>query len=157
MKLKPNIQLFQIFDEEEIILNKLPAKVKAGGYGSFESPALDFFQDNIDLAKLLIKDREVTFFGKVTGDSLNGIGIFNDDYLIIHKGKIPIENDIIVVFYQGEFFVKRYKPKYNQETNRLKSIKLKSENPEYSDIDIAEDTDFELWGVVTWNLHQLRK
>ena len=130
MKLKSNIQLFKISDDEEILINELPAKVKAGGYGSFESPALDFFQDKIDLVKLLIKDKEVTFFGKVTGDSLNGIGIFDGDILIIHKGKIPIENDIIVVFYMGEFYVKRYKPKYNQETNRLKLIKLKSENPE---------------------------
>lgn len=157
MKFKSNLQLFQLSGEEEMIQPVLPAKVKAGGYGSFESPALDFFQDKIDLAKLLIKDKEVTFFGKVTGDSLNGIGIFDGDILIIHKGKIPLENDIIVVFYMGEFYVKRYKPKYNQETNRLKLIKLKSENPEYADIDINEDTDFELWGVVTWNLHQLRK
>ena len=40
---------------------------------------------------------------------------------------------------------------------RLEKIKLKSENPNYSDMDINEDTDFELWGVATWNLHKLRK
>lgn len=157
MWLQNKIDLFTISDTEDYSLPVLPAKVKAGGYGSFESTALDFAEDNIELLKLLIKDKEVTFFGKVTGDSLNGIGIFDGDILVIHKGKIPIENDIIVVFYQGEFFVKRYKPKYSTESNRLKTIKLKSENPAYSDMDISEDTDFELWGVVTWNLHQLRK
>lgn len=135
----------------------LPARVKAGGYGSFESPALDYPDDTINLVKLLIKDKETTFFAKVTGDSMNGIGIFDSDILIIQKGIFPRENDIVVVFYMGEFFVKRYKPRYQDNSMKLESIQLKSENSDFLDIDISEDTDFELWGVSTWNLHKLRK
>ena len=155
--MKSKIELFKLENEEKLIIPVLPAKVKAGGYGSFESPALDFPEDTIDLLKLLIKDKETTFFAKVTGDSLNGIGVFDGDILIVQKGLFPRENDIVVVFYQGEFYVKRYKPKYKENSLKLEKIKLKSENPNYSDIDINEDTDFELWGVATWNLHKLRK
>jgi DNA polymerase V len=155
--MKSKIELFKLENEEKLIIPLLPAKVKAGGYGSFESPALDFPEDTIDLLKLLIKDKETTFFARVTGDSLNGIGVFDGDILIVQKGLFPRENDIVVVFYQGEFYVKRYKPKYKENSLRLEKIKLKSENPNYSDIDINEDTDFELWGVATWNLHKLRK
>jgi len=155
--MKSKIELFKLENEEKLIIPLLPAKVKAGGYGSFESPALDFPEDTIDLLKLLIKDKETTFFARVTGDSLIGIGVFNEDILIVQKGLFPRENDILVVFYQGEFYVKRYKPKYKENSLRLEKIKLKSENPNYSDIDINEDTDFELWGVATWNLHKLRK
>ena len=155
--MKSKIELFKLEYEEKLIIPLLPAKVKAGGYGSFESPALDFPEDSIDLLKLLIKDKETTFFARVTGDSLNGIGVFDGDILIVQKGLFPRENDIVVVFYQGEFYVKRYKPKYKENSLRLEKIKLKSENPNYSDIDINEDTDFELWGVATWNLHKLRK
>ncbi|MPL55083.1 Protein UmuD [bioreactor metagenome] len=155
--MKSKIELFKLENEEKLIIPVLPAKVKAGGYGSFESPALDFPEDTIDLLKLLIKDKETTFFARVTGDSLNGIGVFDGDILIVQKGLFPRENDIVVVFYQGEFYVKRYKPKYKENSLRLEKIKLKSENPNYSDIDINEDTDFELWGVATWNLHKLRK
>ena len=155
--MKSKIELFKLENEEKIIIPVLPAKVKAGGYGSFESPALDFPEDTIDLLKLLIKDKETTFFARVTGDSLNGIGVFDGDILIVQKGLFPRENDIVVVFYQGEFYVKRYKPKYKENSLKIESIKLKSENPNYSDIDINEDTDFELWGVATWNLHKLRK
>lgn len=155
--MKSKIELFKLENEEKLIIPLLPAKVKAGGYGSFESPALDFPEDSIDLLKLLIKDKETTFFARVTGDSLNGIGVFDGDILIVQKGLFPRENDIVVVFYQGEFYVKRYKPKYKENSLRLEKIKLKSENPNYSDIDINEDTDFELWGVATWNLHKLRK
>ena len=155
--MKSKIELFKLENEEKLIIPLLPAKVKAGGYGSFESPALDFPEDTIDLLKLLIKDKETTFFARVTGDSLNGIGVFDGDILIVQKGLFPSENEIVVVFYQGEFYVKRYKPKYKENSLRLEKIKLKSENPNYSDIDINEDTDFELWGVATWNLHKLRK
>ena len=155
--MKSKIELFKLENEEKLIIPLLPAKVKAGGYGSFESPALDFPEDTIDLLKLLIKDKETTFFARVTGDSLNGIGVFDGDILIVQKGLFPRENDIVVVFYQGEFYVKRYKPKYKENSLRLEKIKLKSDNPNYSDIDINEDTDFELWGVATWNLHKLRK
>ena len=155
--MKSKIELFKLENEEKLIIPVLPAKVKAGGYGSFESPALDFPEDTIDLLKLLIKDKETTFFAKVTGDSLNGIGVFDGDILIVQKGLFPRENDIVVVFYQGEFYVKRYKPKYKENSLKIESIKLKSENPNYSDMDINEDTDFELWGVATWNLHKLRK
>ena len=155
--MKSKIELFKLENEEKLIIPVLPAKVKAGGYGSFESPALDFPEDTIDLLKLLIKDKETTFFARVTGDSLIGIGVFNEDILIVQKGLFPRENDIVVVFYQGEFYVKRYKPKYKENSLRLEKIKLKSENPNYSDMDINEDTDFELWGVATWNLHKLRK
>jgi len=155
--MKSKIELFKLENEEKLIIPLLPAKVKAGGYGSFESPALDFPEDTIDLLKLLIKDKETTFFARVTGDSLNGIGIYDKDILIVQKGLFPRENDIVVVFYQGEFYVKRYKPKYKENSLRLEKIKLKSENPNYSDMDINEDTDFELWGVATWNLHKLRK
>ena len=155
--MKSKIELFKLENEEKLIIPVLPAKVKAGGYGSFESPSLDFPEDSIDLLKLLIKDKETTFFARVTGDSLNGIGVFDGDILIVQKGLFPRENDIVVVFYQGEFYVKRYKPKYKENSLKIESIKLKSENPNYSDMDINEDTDFELWGVATWNLHKLRK
>lgn len=155
--MKSKIELFKLESDDNITIPVLPAKVKAGGYGSFESPALDFPEDTIDLLKLLIKDRETTFFARVTGESLIGIGVFDGDILIVQKGLFPRENDIVVVFYQGEFYVKRYKPKYKENSLKLEKIKLKSENPNYSDMDINEDTDFELWGVSTWNLHKLRK
>lgn len=150
-----SINLYKLSGEESTIIPVLPAKVKAGGYGSFESPALDFPEDTIDLLKLLIKDKDTVFFAYVTGDSLNGIGIFDGDILIIQKGMLPKDNDIIIVFLDGEFYVKKYKPSFNHNSSRLESIILKSENPEYSDLYISSDSDFTYWGRCTWNLHKL--
>ena len=148
-----NIELFKI-SSEEFLVPLLDTKVKAGGYGSFESAALDFPEDTIDLLKLLIKDKETAFFAIVTGDSLNGIGIFNGDILIVQKGMLPKYDDVIVIFLDGEFFVKKYRPNYKENSQELKSIKLKSENPHYSDLYANEDSEFIFWGVVTWNLHK---
>lgn len=155
--MKKHLQLFRLDSSSSQAIAVLPAKVKACGYGSFESPALDFPEDSIDLLKYLIKDKNTTFFGSVTGDSLNGIGIFDKDLLIIQKGLFPRENDIDVVFYAGEFFVKMFKPKYRENSLQLQEIELQSKNPSSSNMYITEDTDFELWGVATFNIHKLRK
>lgn len=62
-----------------------------------------------------------------------------------------------MVYLNGEFFVKKIRPKYRENSFEITNINLKSENPNYSDIYIDENSEFELWGVITWNLHQLRK
>lgn len=153
--MKRTIQLVKFTENEDFIIPVLPAKVKAGGYGSFESPALDFPEDSIDLLKLLIKDKETVFFAYVTGDSLNGIGVFDGDILIIQKGMLPKENDVVIVFLDGEFYVKKYRPSFKENSSNLESITLKSENSEYSDLYISADSDFIYWGRATWNLHRL--
>lgn len=153
--MKNAIQIFKFDENQSFFIPVLPAKVKAGGYGSFESPALDFPEDTIDLMKLLIKDKETVFFANVSGDSLNGIGIFDGDILIIQKGMLPKENDVIIVFLDGEFYVKKYRPSFKENSSNLESITLKSENPDYSDLYISSDSDFTYWGKSTWNLHRL--
>lgn len=154
-KLNRSVEVFRLDQSSNQIIPVLPAKVKAGGYGSFESPSRDYPEDSIDLLKLLIKDKETVFFARVSGDSLNGIGVFDGDLQIIQKGMFPKENDIVIVYLHGEFYTKKFKPKY-AKNSELQSIRLKSENELYQDIYIDEDSDFELWGVVTWNLHKLR-
>ncbi|MCY1692714.1 hypothetical protein OVA29_21605 [Exiguobacterium sp. SL14] len=116
---KNSIDLYRLSDDETMIIPVLPAKVKAGGYSSFESPALDFPEDTIDLLKILIKDKETVFFAFVTGDSLNGIGVFDGDLLIIQKGMLPKEDNVIIVFLDGEFYVKKYKPNFKNNTGVL--------------------------------------
>lgn len=154
--MKNNIELLKLESFDKVLFPVLIPRVKAGGYGSFESVALDFPEDTIDLLKILIKDKETVFFAKVSGDSLNGIGIFDGDILIVQKGMLPKYDDVIVIFLDGEFFVKKFRPKYKENSAELKSIKLKSENPKYSDLYADENSDFIFWGVVTWNLHNFR-
>lgn len=68
---------------------------------------------------------------------------------------LPNYDDVIAVFLEGEFFVKKYRPRYKDNSAEFKSIKLKSENPEFSDLYATEESVFLFWGKVTWNLNKL--
>lgn len=109
---------------------------------------------NIKSAKQDLQFQQLHIYYQGVG-KLNGIGIFDDDILIVQKGMIPKYDDVIVIFLDGEFFVKKFRPKYKENSVELKSIKLKSENPQYSDLYVDENSDFIYWGRVTWNLHKL--
>ncbi len=47
--LNAQVEIFRLEKSENILFPVLSSKVKAGGYGSFESAALDFPDDTIDL------------------------------------------------------------------------------------------------------------
>ena len=153
MKLKSNVKLFSP-DNEVLELNPFTETIKATGYGSFGSPALDFPEDKIDLKQLLIKDEECTFYGRISGGSLAGLGIYCKAVVGIQKGVESKVNDVVIAYIDGEFFAKIFKPKYD-DNNKLHFLKLKSEN-EYEihkDYIIDETTEFILWGKVIWSIN----
>lgn len=116
--------------------------VDIGVSAGFPSPADDFLQERISLDKTLIKNKEATFFARVSGQSMVGAGIDDNDLLVIDRSMIPQNNKIAVCFIDGEFTVKRLRVDGN-------SIWLKPENPDYPIIEITEENDFMIWGIVT--------
>lgn len=117
-------------------------KVRAG----FPSPAEDYIDKKIDLNKELIRHPSATFFVKVSGDSMQGAGIHTGDMLIVDRALNPKKGSIIVALLETEFTVKRFIKEKNM-------IKLVAENPAYETIEITEETEFEVWGVVTNVIH----
>ncbi|MBE9488939.1 MAG: translesion error-prone DNA polymerase V autoproteolytic subunit [Bacteroidetes bacterium] len=108
----------------------------------FPSPADDFKQQRISLDKELIKNKEATFFARVSGQSMIGAGIEDNDLLVIDRSLEPEHNKIAVCFLDGEFTVKRLKVDKN-------GVWLQPENPNYPTIKITEENDFIIWGIVT--------
>lgn len=108
----------------------------------FPSPADDFKQQRISLDKELIKNKEATFFARVSGQSMIGAGLDDSDLLVIDRSLEPQHNKIAVCFLDGEFTVKRLKVKHD-------GIWLQPENPEYEPIKITKENDFVIWGIVT--------
>jgi DNA polymerase V len=130
-------------------LSSLPAplfesRVQAG----FPSPGNDFSEGTLDLNTYLIKHKAATFFVRVTGDSMTGVGIFPDDILIVDRSLPPTSGRVIIAVLNGEMTVKRLKKRDNK-------VWLCSENEKYSPILISEDEDFSIWGVVTNAIHPL--
>ncbi|NMH87429.1 LexA family protein [Flavivirga algicola] len=108
----------------------------------FPSPAEDFKEQRLSLDKELIKNKEATFFARVSGQSMIGAGLDDNDLLVIDRSLEPVNNKIAVCFLDGEFTVKRLK--VNKE-----GVWLQPENPNYPIIKITSDNDFVIWGIVT--------
>jgi len=117
--------------------------VKAG----FPSPAQDYFEDRIDIFKKIVKNPTSTFLVKAKGDSMEGKGIQDEDVLVVDKSREPKNNDIIIAYIDGEFTVKRFV----KEDDR---IILYPANNSYKPITITGENEFQVWGVVTYVLHQ---
>ena len=108
----------------------------------FPSPAEDFKEERLSLDREFIKNKEATFFARVSGQSMIGAGLDDNDLLIIDRSLEPANNKIAVCFLDGEFTVKRLKVD-------KKEVWLQPENPNYPIIKITEDNDFIIWGIVT--------
>lgn len=108
----------------------------------FPSPADDFREKRISLDEVLIQNKEATFFAKVSGQSMIGAGLDDEDLLVIDRSLEPENNKIAVCFLDGEFTVKRLKVEEN-------NVWLQPENPNYSPIKITEENNFVIWGIVT--------
>lgn len=116
--------------------------IDAGISAGFPSPADDFRETRISLDEELIINKEATFFARVSGQSMIGAGLDDNDLLVIDRSLDPEHNKIAICFLDGEFTVKRLKVKNG-------SVWLKPENPDYPIIKITEENNFIIWGIVT--------
>ena len=115
---------------------------QSGICAGFPSPADDFLDLSIDLNKEYIRDKEATFYGRVSGDSMINAGLHNGDLLIIDKSIEPKSGNIAVCWIDGDYTVKRIK--ITKDT-----IWLIAENDKYKPIKVTKENDFLIWGIVT--------
>ena len=108
----------------------------------FPSPADDFKESRISLDEELIRNKEATFFARVSGQSMIGAGLDDNDLLVIDRSIPPTNNKIAVCFLDGEFTVKRLRVDGDE-------VWLQPENPNYPIIKITEENNFVIWGIVT--------
>ena len=109
----------------------------------FPSPADDFKETRISLDRELVKNKEATFYARVSGDSMVGAGLDDGDLLVIDRSLNPENGKIAVCLIDGEFTVKRIK----KEKNKLYLI---PENKEYRPIELKEENELIIWGVVEY-------
>ena len=109
----------------------------------FPSPADDFKETRISLDRELVKNKEATFYARVSGDSMIGAGLDDGDLLVIDRSKNPESGKIAICLVDGEFTVKRIK----KENNKLY---LMPENKKYKPIELKEENELIVWGVVEY-------
>ena len=116
----------------------------------FPSPAEDYIELGIDLNKYLIKNHISTFCLRVSGNSMNNAGIYNNDLLIIDRSINPNPGHIVVALLDGEFTLKRLIREKN-------NYYLKADKENYPAINLYEYVDIQIWGVAIYSIHELQK
>lgn len=116
----------------------IPIKAAAGITG-FESPAAEYLQLSLSLDDLLIEHPSATFIGQAAGESMQGVGIFDGDILIVDRHVGVQSGDVIVANINGEFVCKIIDTR-----KRL----LLSSNDQYQSVKVDECDQFSCEGVV---------
>ena len=140
------LDIYQIERQEEPIETTfVDGSVQAG----FPSPAQDYVNLSIDLNKELISHRATTFYTRVSGDSMIEANVHDGDLLIVDRGLEPRNNDMAVCFVDGEFTLKYIEVHED-------GIWLRPANTDYPMMKIDPESNFTIWGVVTYSIHKQR-
>ena len=136
---KDKIQIFKPNDKKSS--NNI--FIKDGISAGFPSPAGDFEEARISLEKVLVKNKEATFYAKVSGESMKDAGLDDGDILVIDRSEELKNNKIAVCYLNGEFTVKSVRIEKDH-------IYLIPENKKYDPIKVTEENEFIVWGIVTY-------
>ncbi len=117
--------------------------VDEGIAAGFPSPAQDYMDLSLDLNKELIKHPAATFYGRVKGTSMKDAGIDDGDILVIDRAIEYRNNMTAVCFIDGEFTVKKLRIEKGK-------VFLIPANDEFEPIEITEENEFIVWGIVTF-------
>jgi DNA polymerase V len=121
------------------LLPEVLSSVQAG----FASAADEYIERYLDVNELVVKNRSATFFVRVQGDSMEEEQIRSGDILVVDRSLRPTDGKIVVAIVDGEFTVKKLG--IENET-----FTLYPANPKYSPKKITGESDFRIWGVVTY-------
>ena len=123
--------------------------VKEGISAGFPSPADDFKEVRISLDKELVKNKEATFYARVSGESMKNAGLSDGDLIVIDRSLNPENNKIAVCFIDGDFTIKRIIKKEGE-------LYLKPENKNYKEIKIEKEDTLMIWGLVTYVIKKIK-
>lgn len=109
--------------------------------------ANDYSQLPDGLTGLLEKNKDATFYGVASGRSMEGVGIFDGDVLLIDRSLNVKSGDVIVAVLNGQFVCKIADLRNNQ---------LLSASDEYEPYKLKDGDQFTLEGVVSSSVRMHR-
>ena len=126
----------------------LPFHLQKVGAG-FPSPATDYVEDDIDLNTHLIKNIPSTFLIRAQGKSMNNVGIYDGDLLVVDRSLDPKKFSTVIVNINEELVIKSFLKEKDRSFLTSGSKKLKDK------INLTENPEIFIWGVVTYVIHAL--
>jgi DNA polymerase V len=112
----------------------------------FPSPAADYIEKGLNLHDFVVKKPAATFFMRAKGDSMIDAGIYPNDLLVIDKSIAAKSGHVVVACLNGEMTLKRLSYHFDHPI-------LIAENKKYKALTITKEMDFQVFGVLTCNLH----
>ena len=144
--MKSEVAVIDIAKAESTKVQKVPMFASEPAAG-FPAPADDLVEKALDINDLVVENPASTFFVRVRGDSMEGAGIFSGDVLVVDKAVEARDGKIVIAAVYGEMVVKRLKKV--GETHMLYS-----ENEAYDPIEVNENDDCYVWGVVVGSVRK---
>ena len=126
----------------------LPFHLHKVGAG-FPSPATDYVEDDIDLNVHLIKNIPSTFLIRVQGKSMDSVRIHSGDLLVVDRSLNPKNFSTVIANVNEELVVKTFVKEKDQSFLTSGSKKLNDK------INLTENPEIFIWGVVTYVIHAL--
>jgi len=149
MKLKPikttdNLAFYTLDTKNLDGINLFEGSVPAG-FPSTVDEAMDL---DLNLHDHLVRNPNHTFCVKVIGESMKDAGILSGDVMLVDRAIEPENRSIVLAVIDNEFTVKRVNVSD-------KKLYLMPENENFTPIEITEEMDFKVWGVVTYVIHKV--
>ena len=132
------------FISEELFgISYFESGVRAG----FPTAVEDCLMERLSFDSFLIKAPASTFSVRVVGDSMIDAGIFEDDIVIVEKGRIAQNGDVVVAMVDGEFTIKFYRKEKGE-------VSLEPANEAYPVIKAQQE--LQIFGIVTGLVRKLK-
>ena len=127
---------------------RLPVLAQAVSAG-FPSPADDHIEEEIDLHKLLVRNRAATFLVRVAGNSMLDAHLHDGDIAVIDRSVPPAPGDVVIVDVDGDRSFKVWTGRRNQP--------LAFANRALRPFDLPAGAAVEVWGTVTGSVCAKRR
>jgi len=114
----------------------------------FPAPAAEWVEPSLNAHDLLIVHPSTSFFLRVAGDAMVGMGIYTGDIVVVDRALEPADQQVIVAILGDTCTIKRLEMTPD-------SLVLHAAHPAYRPIDVTNRLDFHVWGIVTCVLHPL--
>lgn len=118
-------------------------------HAGFPSPADDYVADTLDLNDHLMPRKEASFLLRAKGESMVGAGIHDGDLLIVDRSITASDGLVVIAQLDGQFTVKTLEKKRGK-------VRLLPANPDFEPIELKDEQELQIWGVVTNVIHSLK-
>ncbi len=118
--------------------------------GGFAAAIGGYARKPLDLNELLVRNPPATFFARMSGDDMMGMGIGDGDILVVDRSANPKDGDIVIFYLESEFLARRIRG------IKEGKIILESDDGRGGKKTVSPRGNIDIFGVVTASIRRFR-